>query len=86
MVASGDLRWSLVRGIFSRSPFCGVQLTRRQLFPREDGEDEWVSEGVQLGGRGSSMGVIGMWTGAEHNPDDPLGSCYTLSHSPPTSQ
>ncbi|KAH9979379.1 hypothetical protein BGW80DRAFT_1164495 [Lactifluus volemus] len=44
---------------------------------REDGEGKWASEGVQLGGRGSAMGVIGMWTGAEHEPDDPLGT-HTL--------
>ncbi|KAI9457327.1 hypothetical protein BJY52DRAFT_1120501, partial [Lactarius psammicola] len=46
-----------------------------------------VSDGVQLGGWGSSIGVIGMWTGAGHNLDDTVGSCYTLSLSaPPTSQ
>ncbi|KAI0247378.1 hypothetical protein BJV78DRAFT_1133446, partial [Lactifluus subvellereus] len=40
---------------------------------REDGVGEWASEGVQLGGRGSAMGVIGMWTGADHERRDPLG-------------
>ncbi|KAI9450632.1 hypothetical protein F5148DRAFT_1242223 [Russula earlei] len=29
----------------------------------EDGQVQWSSEGVQLGGLGSAMGVIGMWTG-----------------------
>ncbi|KAI9507220.1 hypothetical protein F5148DRAFT_1206976 [Russula earlei] len=39
----------------------------------EDGQVQWSSEGVQLGGLGSAMGVIGMWTGAEHELSDPLG-------------
>jgi hypothetical protein len=45
-----------------------------QVSFREDGQGQWASEGVQLGGRGSAMGVIGMWTGAEHEPSDPLGT------------
>ncbi|KAI8976350.1 hypothetical protein BD414DRAFT_524606 [Trametes punicea] len=39
-------------------------------------EDEWVSEGVQLGGVASAMGVLGMWTGARHERMDPLGPCW----------
>ncbi|KAI0368215.1 hypothetical protein BV20DRAFT_948678, partial [Pilatotrama ljubarskyi] len=35
--------------------------------------DEWVSESIQLGGVGSAMGSLGMWTGATHDEDDPLG-------------
>ncbi|RPD53811.1 hypothetical protein L226DRAFT_516813 [Lentinus tigrinus ALCF2SS1-7] len=35
--------------------------------------DEWASEAVQLGGVGSAMGALGMWTGAFHEDDDPLG-------------
>ncbi|KAI0296774.1 hypothetical protein B0F90DRAFT_1927184 [Multifurca ochricompacta] len=49
---------------------------------REDGEGEWASEGVQLGGRGSAMGVIGMWTGAEHEPSDPLGPFWAWKVGP----
>ncbi|KAF8556646.1 hypothetical protein OG21DRAFT_1602098, partial [Imleria badia] len=33
---------------------------------------EWSSEGVQVGGIGSAVGVLGMWTGAEHERADPL--------------
>ncbi|KAF8263617.1 hypothetical protein EI94DRAFT_1806964 [Lactarius quietus] len=51
---------------------------------REDGEGEWASEGVQLGGRGSAMGVIGMWTGAEHEPSDPLGPFWAWKVGPAT--
>jgi len=70
---------------FSLGPICDLRrrLTRRQTSSREDGDGEWASEGVQLGGRGSAIGVIGMWTGAEHEPSDPLGSCYTLLPLPP---
>jgi len=46
-----------------------------QISFREDGQGQWASEGVQLGGRGSAMGVIGLWTGAEHELSDPLGTC-----------
>ena len=35
--------------------------------------DEWVSEGVQVGGVASAMGVMGLWTGATHERIDPLG-------------
>ncbi|KAI1787250.1 hypothetical protein LXA43DRAFT_926453 [Ganoderma leucocontextum] len=36
-------------------------------------EDEWASESVQLGGVGSAIGALGMWTGAFHEDADPLG-------------
>ncbi|KAI0325607.1 hypothetical protein GY45DRAFT_1330084 [Cubamyces sp. BRFM 1775] len=36
-------------------------------------EDEWASEAIQLGGVGSRMGSLGMWTGVGHEDDDPLG-------------
>lgn len=35
--------------------------------------DQWVSEGIQIGCVGSEGGVLGMWTGAQHESDDPLG-------------
>ncbi|KAH9896003.1 hypothetical protein C8Q73DRAFT_690466 [Cubamyces lactineus] len=38
--------------------------------------DEWVSEGIQIGGVASAMGVLGMWTGAQHERMDPLGPCW----------
>ncbi|KZT00088.1 uncharacterized protein LAESUDRAFT_574256 [Laetiporus sulphureus 93-53] len=41
---------------------------------RKDGDpDEWTSEGVQIGGVTSAMGVLGIWTGAQHEKSDPLG-------------
>ncbi|KAI0704395.1 hypothetical protein C8T65DRAFT_653863 [Cerioporus squamosus] len=38
--------------------------------------DEWVSEGIQVGGVASAMGILGMWTGAQHERMDPLGPCW----------
>ncbi|KAI0667551.1 hypothetical protein C8Q78DRAFT_1053852 [Trametes maxima] len=51
---------------------------RWSLFSSVDGADvdEWVSEGVQIGGAASAMGVLGMWTGAQHERMDPLGPCW----------
>ncbi|KAI9462090.1 hypothetical protein HD554DRAFT_2128154 [Boletus coccyginus] len=34
---------------------------------------EWSSEAVQVGGIGSAVGLLGVWTGAEHESADPLG-------------
>ncbi|KIK91860.1 hypothetical protein PAXRUDRAFT_148540 [Paxillus rubicundulus Ve08.2h10] len=34
---------------------------------------EWSSEAVQIGGTGSAVGLLGMWTGARHQRADPLG-------------
>lgn len=39
---------------------------------------EWVTEGVQVGGPGSAMGVLGFWTGSQHEKMDPLGDCFPL--------
>ncbi|KAH7924179.1 hypothetical protein BV22DRAFT_1105634 [Leucogyrophana mollusca] len=33
----------------------------------------WSSEGIQSGPPGSACGVLGMWTGAQHERRDPLG-------------
>ncbi|KAJ3893816.1 hypothetical protein GG344DRAFT_42489, partial [Lentinula edodes] len=40
--------------------------------------DEWVMEGVQVGDIGSAMGIVGMWTGANHERGDPIGLSKTL--------
>ncbi|EGN97278.1 hypothetical protein SERLA73DRAFT_183958 [Serpula lacrymans var. lacrymans S7.3] len=36
-------------------------------------EPEWSSEAVQIGGPGAAGGLLGMWTGAQHERPDPLG-------------
>ncbi|KAF8830184.1 hypothetical protein HHX47_DHR2000655 [Lentinula edodes] len=38
--------------------------------------DEWVMEGVQVGDIGSAMGIVGMWTGANHERGDPIGPSW----------
>ena len=43
--------------------------------------DEWVSEGIQVGGVASAMGILGMWTGAQHERMDPLEASRTISES-----
>ena len=41
--------------------------------------DEWVSEGIQVGGVASAMGILGMWTGAQHERMDPLGASHAIA-------
>ncbi|KAK7457796.1 hypothetical protein VKT23_010136 [Stygiomarasmius scandens] len=43
----------------------------------ESGEQEWAMEGVQIGEIGSALGVVGLWTGAEHERGDPIGASWT---------
>ncbi|OBZ73031.1 hypothetical protein A0H81_07263 [Grifola frondosa] len=43
----------------------------------ESDDDQWVSEGIQIGGVGSAIGVLGMWTGARHEEGDPLGAFWS---------
>lgn len=38
-----------------------------------------MTEGVQLGEARSAMGVLGMWTGAQHDRMDPIGACFIIS-------
>lgn len=38
-----------------------------------DGFTQWSSEGIQIGGVASAMGVVGTWTGARHSEHDPVG-------------
>ncbi|KAI0814774.1 hypothetical protein BC629DRAFT_1719942 [Irpex lacteus] len=40
-------------------------------------DDEWSSEGVQLGGIGSRCGILGLWTGASHDQrGEPIGAWW----------
>jgi len=38
-----------------------------------DGQPRWSSVGIQVGEAGSANGVIGIWTGIDHEPQDPAG-------------
>ncbi|KAI0820849.1 hypothetical protein BC628DRAFT_1394472 [Trametes gibbosa] len=40
---------------------------------QDNTRDHWASEAVQLGGVGSAMGSLGLWTGGQHEEEDPLG-------------
>jgi len=44
-----------------------------KLTSNYDGQDRWVSEGVQVGGVGSRMGVLGIWSDAFHEHEGPAG-------------
>lgn len=57
-----------------------VWLTRcAQVTTLEGGRrGEWSTEGIQVGGRMSAVGVLGMWTGALHERMDPLGRSLSL--------
>jgi hypothetical protein len=50
-----------------------VRADRAQTSTTDTGEDQWTSEAVQLGGVRSRAGALGMWTGVDHEPADPLG-------------
>ncbi|KAI0318768.1 hypothetical protein OF83DRAFT_1038946, partial [Amylostereum chailletii] len=61
--------------VWGKVEMVGEGDVRWSLFSsREGGDGTWVSEGVQLGGLGSATGVLGMWTGAEHEHMDPIGT------------
>ncbi|KAI0925420.1 hypothetical protein AcV7_005672 [Taiwanofungus camphoratus] len=70
---SGQVR--RVRGTVSVIADGSVRWT---LYSSVDGgdADEWVSEGVQVGGVTSAMGVLGIWTGAYHERMDPIGPSW----------
>ncbi|KAI0706694.1 hypothetical protein C8Q76DRAFT_629597, partial [Earliella scabrosa] len=61
-----------VHGAVSMLPDGSVRWSLMSTAPNST-EDEWASEAVQLGGVGSAMGSIGMWTGAQLEDGDPLG-------------
>ncbi|KIO23080.1 hypothetical protein M407DRAFT_113448 [Tulasnella calospora MUT 4182] len=46
---------------------------RWQMISSYGGEERWSSEGVQIGGVGSARGVVGCWTGVDHDIGDPVG-------------
>ncbi len=54
---------------------CGTTVYAQTSTAPNSMQDEWASEAVQLGGVGSAMGSLGMWTGAFHEDGDPLGTC-----------
>jgi hypothetical protein len=76
MIGDGAVRWSLVSLISSPSlpDFTKLLTTLQQISSRaSESPGEWSTEGVQIGGVGSALGVVGLWTGADHERTDPLG-------------
>jgi hypothetical protein len=76
MIGDGAVRWSLVSLISSPSlpDFTKLLTTFQQISSRaSESPGEWSTEGVQIGGVGSALGVVGLWTGADHERTDPLG-------------
>lgn len=78
MIADGSVRWCLVSLYclheykWTEAEIFTIRLTKYSTEVGSD-EDQWVSEGIQVGGVGSGIGVLGMWTGAIHESSDPLG-------------
>ncbi|EJD55241.1 hypothetical protein AURDEDRAFT_179023 [Auricularia subglabra TFB-10046 SS5] len=44
---------------------------------------QWGSEGIQIGGVGSAIGVLGIWTGVNHEDGDPAGPWWLWKDSGP---
>ncbi|OCH84484.1 hypothetical protein OBBRIDRAFT_821884 [Obba rivulosa] len=73
-VTAGD-----VRGLKGTVSIIGDGSVRWSIFSSEAGDLDqwqWSSEAVQLGGVGSSMGMLGLWTGASHDDMDPIGAFW----------
>lgn len=73
-MAISDGLWYAIPYILSG----GVYLRKTLQYSLVEGEEsaEWASEGVQVGQVKSGVGILGMWTGAQHDRMDPLGmSC-----------
>ncbi|KAI0047683.1 hypothetical protein FA95DRAFT_1558888 [Auriscalpium vulgare] len=49
-----------------------------------DSNDQWSSEGVQIGNVCSAAGVVGAWTGAYHDHGDPSGPFWLFKASETT--
>ncbi|CCM00206.1 uncharacterized protein FIBRA_02234 [Fibroporia radiculosa] len=50
-----------------------IRWTLLLLALNSDEPNEWISEGIQIGGPQTAMGVLGIWTGSQHEKMDPLG-------------
>jgi len=46
---------------------------RWRFVSMHDGHTRWESEGIQVGNVGCAQGVVGTWTGADHEHGDPAG-------------
>ncbi|KAJ7462765.1 hypothetical protein B0H11DRAFT_2241271 [Mycena galericulata] len=54
--------------------YMGQDLIPRWRFTSiHDGQPQWSSEGAQIGGVGSAMGIAGTWSAFHHGEGDPVG-------------
>ncbi|KAG6853500.1 hypothetical protein C0991_003774 [Blastosporella zonata] len=65
-----------VRGTVRMLKDGAIRWSLTSSYPNEDAP-EWASESIQVGSIGSTLGILGMWTGAEHNNTDPLGPAWS---------
>jgi len=61
---------SRIRGTVSPMPCGGIQWKLTSSFA---GQERWCSNGAQVGGVGSAVGVLGAWSSVDHSPMDPAG-------------
>ncbi|KAA1468456.1 hypothetical protein DENSPDRAFT_466423 [Dentipellis sp. KUC8613] len=59
-----------VRGTVSVMPDGNVRWSFVSLY---NSQEQWSSEGIQLGGVCSAAGIVGIWSGAFHDHGDPAG-------------
>ncbi|KAH8120484.1 hypothetical protein DFH11DRAFT_66104 [Phellopilus nigrolimitatus] len=66
----GNGNESRVRGSVRMTPDGRIRWRFASIY---DGHSQWSSEGVQIGNVCSAAGVVGTWTGANHEDGDPAG-------------
>lgn len=69
MVYNGD-QTSKLKGKVYMTPDGAI---RWDFTSSMDGQMRWSSLGIQVGEAGSASGILGIWTGIDHEPQDPAG-------------
>jgi hypothetical protein len=66
MTPEGEVHWELVFHVWPL--LCLVETDGETAkISIYDGEERWLSQGIQVGGPGTAMGLIGNWTGVHHS-------------------
>ena len=74
MSVDDQIRWHFVSCVLLVKVFKSVLIDVFFVQVSGDqGDDIWNCEGVQVGGLGSSFGILGSWTTIFHDIDDPVG-------------
>lgn len=66
-----------IRGTVSMTPDNEVHW---QYMIRYSGRDQWLMNGIQIGGPKSRYGVVGVWSTADHDPAGPCGPFWYFPH------